>query len=513
MAKGDCRKPNPMKDFRKSGPPLSALETAILTAEEMRKAEVRAFEGGLDSYEVMQKAGWAVAAAILKSKRKGRALILCGPGNNGGDGWVAAKALKEKGWRVACCTLADPGKYKGDARRAFEAAGIEPVSIPENPGRFDVIVDALFGTGLARPLEGKAAEWVNKAGAAEALKVAVDMPSGISSDTGQVLGAAFTADLTVTFFRKKRGHMLNPGMEHCGEVRVAQIGFTETHLKGLDIKVFENAPALWLKEFPRPAAETYKHKRGHVAVFGGKAEMSGAARMAAYAALRTGAGLVTTLVPKAAVEVYAKQQLAVMTRGFASLEDVKKAFGAGRFTAIVIGPGNGVGKGTQKRVLATLETGLPAVLDADALTSFEKAPEKLFKALHENAVLTPHAGEFRRLFPKLDPEKDKIKAAQTAAKEAGCIVLLKGAATVIAAPGEAAIVNVHASPYLATAGAGDVLSGIIAGLLAQGMPPWCAAAAAAWLHGEVSLKAGPGLIAEDLIKRLPAALKKLALSK
>lgn len=497
-----------MTDFQKPG-----LQTALLTAQQMRAAEARAFEGGLDSYEVMQKAGRAVAAAILKKKGKGRALILAGPGNNGGDGWVVAKALKEKGWRVACAALADPEKYTGDARQAYRDAGIKPVPFPGDLGEFDVVVDALFGTGLARPLEGRTAGWVKKAGGAGALKVAVDLPSGISSDTGQALGAAFTADLTVTFFRKKRGHVLNPGLDHCGEVQVAQIGFEEAHLKGLDIKVVENTPALWLKEFPRPAAETHKHKRGHVAVFGGGAEMSGAARMAAYAALRTGAGLVTTVVPKAAVDVYAKQQLAVMTRGYANLDEVAEALKSGRFTAFVIGPGNGVGEGTQRRVLATLATGRPAVLDADALTSFEKAPGKLFGALHERAVLTPHAGEFRRLFPKLDPGQDKIAAAQKAARKAGCVVLLKGAATVIAEPGGFAVVNVHASPYLATAGAGDVLSGIIAGLMAQNMAPVPAAAAAAWLHGEVSLKAGPGLIAEDLIRRLPAALKKLALSK
>lgn len=475
----------------------------------MRAAEKAAFKAGFASYSVMEKAGAAVASEILKRQARGRALILIGPGNNGGDGWVAARLLKAKGWAVAFAALTSPGQLKGDALRAYRNYGDAPVPFPKTRRGYDVIVDALFGTGLSNKVEGKALRWIPAINKTKAFKVAVDIPSGVSSDTGQVLGAAFKADLTVTFFRKKRGHVLNGGLEHSGIVVVAPIGIGEKYLKAQSVRVFENHPDLWRRRLPRPGTASHKHTRGHTLVFGGEAPMSGAARMAGYAALRVGSGLVTTLVPEKALAIYARKQMALMARGYETLNEVKEAVRSNQFSAIVIGPGNGVGEGTRARVLVALKTGKPIVCDADALTSFRENPKQFFRALHGKAVLTPHAGEFSRLFPDLDAAADKITAARAAAKRAGCVVLLKGADTVIATPKGFAVVNVHATPYLATAGAGDVLAGAIGGLLAQGMEPFFASCAGAWLQGEAALSLGPGLIAEDLLARLPAALKKL----
>jgi ADP-dependent NAD(P)H-hydrate dehydratase / NAD(P)H-hydrate epimerase len=475
----------------------------------MRAAERAAFRSGLPSYSTMEKAGAAVAAEILKRKKKGRALILIGPGNNGGDGWVIARLLKARGWRIAAAALAPPAKLKGDALRAYQNFGGRAERFPASRRGFDVIVDALFGTGLMRPVSGKAAKWINAANRAKAFKVAVDISSGISSDTGNALGAAFNADLTVTFFRKKRGHVLADGLARSGRVVTAAIGIPDQTLKAQDVRVFENAPALWRKKLPRPPKAAHKHRRGHTLVFGGPAPMSGAGRLAGYAALRIGSGLVTTLVPKAALAVYARHQLALMAKGYETAAEAAAAVGSKNFNALVIGPGNGVGEGTRHNVLAALKTKKAIVCDADALTSFKENPRRLFRALHRKAVLTPHAGEFARLFPDLDPPLDKIEATRLAAKRAGCIVLLKGADTVIASPKGTAVVNVHATPYLATAGAGDVLAGVIAGLMAQGMRAFEAACAGAWLQGEAALRRGPGLISEDLLKGLPGALKKV----
>ncbi|HXV73237.1 MAG TPA: NAD(P)H-hydrate dehydratase, partial [Sphingomonadales bacterium] len=456
----------------------------------MRRCERAAFRAGLPSYSIMEKAGAAVAAEILKRKKRGRALILIGPGNNGGDGWVVARLLTARGWDVVCAALTAPSRLKGDALRAYQNFGGKAAPFPKKLRGFRVIVDALFGTGLMRPVTGRAANWIKAANRTRALRIAVDIPSGISSDTGRVLGVAFQADLTVTFFRKKRGHVLDGGLECSGEVVMAPIGIANKYLKMKTLRTFENHPALWRKKLPRLSAASHKHNRGHTLVFGGEAPMSGAARMAAYAALRVGSGLVTTLVPEKALTAYAQKQMALMGKGFSSLADVEKTVSSRRFTAFVIGPGNGVGEGTRGRVLAVLKTGKPTVLDADALTSFKENPDALFRALHARVVLTPHAGEFARLFPGLDPAKDKIEAARAAAKRAGCVVLLKGADTVVAAPKGTAVVNIHASPYLATAGSGDVLAGVIGGLMAQGVRPLEAACAGAWLQGEAGLQLG-----------------------
>jgi len=477
---------------------------AILTAAEMQRAERAVFKSGTPAFDLMLQAGKGLAR-LVSTYKKGNVVFLIGPGNNGGDGWVAAELLRRKGWEVLCAPLKLPDGHSCAAQTAYEKYQGEVGEFPEDLNEFKVIVDALFGTGLERPIEGRAAEWITAANQAEAFKVAVDIPSGVSSDTGQILGTAFKADLTVTFSHKKRGHVLMPGLELSGDVVVHNIGISEGEIKKVKPFVFENDPGLWRDDFPSPKKGAYKHQRGHLLVVGGGIEMSGAARMAARSALRTGAGLVTTLCPKDALAVYAEKQLSVMSRGFASEKEFKAAVNDAKFNAVVIGPGNGVGEGTRARVLKVLATGKPCVLDADALTSFEGDAGALETPLHKKCVITPHFGEFKRLWSEI-PWDDKIKAAEAVAEKTGAIVLLKGPDTVIS-DGKTTIVNIHAAPQLATAGSGDVLAGIIAGLLAQGMGPLTAASAGAWIHGDTSFRHGLGLIAEDLIETIPEVLK------
>lgn len=481
---------------------------AVLTADQMIGAEIATFNTGVAAFTLMLSAGSGLVAAILSKKKTGKILFLNGPGNNGGDGWVAAELLRRRGWDVYCVTLKLPdGKRLCAATEAYQKYQGDKGELPSNINGFDVIVDALFGTGLKRNIADKAGAWIMAANEAKALKVAVDIPSGISSDSGQVLGTAFVADLTVTFSHKKRGHMLMPGLEYAGEVVVHDIGISEKAISDVTPTVFENTPELWLDDLPQPSKGGYKHKRGHLLVIGGGVEMAGAARMAARSALRAGAGLVTTLAPKAALAVYAEKQLSVMSKGYGDKKAFDAAIQDSKFNAFVIGPGHGVGQGTKDKVLQVLATGKPVVLDADALTSFEGDTGTFEAALHKNCVITPHFGEFKRLWPELD-WTDKIAAAEDVAKRTGAVCLLKGPDTVIS-DGKTTIINTHASPHLATAGAGDVLAGIIAGFLAQGLDPLAATSIGAWVHGDVSLNLGLGLIAEDLIEGIPKVLKKL----
>jgi NAD(P)H-hydrate epimerase len=354
--------------------------------------------------------------------------------------------------------------------------------------------------------------------------VAVDIPSGISGDTGQPFskgarphaaatdradapGAVYVkATLTVTFFRKKPGHLLLPGRVLCGETVVADIGIPA---QAANSQLHENSPALW--QFPWPKLEGHKYSRGHCVVVSGPAHATGAARLAARAALRAGAGLVSVASPPDAIQVHAAHLTAVMIKPFQGAAGLGGLLADKRLNAVVLGPGLGVGRETRELVAAVLRSGAAAVLDADAITSFKDEPQTLLGLLDDTCVLTPHEGEFERLFPGLLAQSaSKLEAARAAAARALCVVLLKGADTVIAAPSGKAVINANAPPSLATAGAGDVLAGLIAGLLAQGMTAFDAACAGAWLHGEAARLFGPGLIAEDLPEMLPAVLTDLA---
>jgi ADP-dependent NAD(P)H-hydrate dehydratase / NAD(P)H-hydrate epimerase len=489
----------------------------LLTNAEMGEADRLAIAGGIAGIALMENAGRAVADAVVARVAPGSTVaIIAGPGNNGGDGFVAGRLLAARGYAVRLALLGDRGKLKGDAAEAARRFGgtIEPAAPAVLDGA-GLVIDALFGAGLDRPVGGAAAEMIAAMNACGVPTVAVDLPSGINGTTGVVMGSAVSAAESVTFFRRKPGHVLLPGRLHCGRIQVADIGIPAQVLDHVRPRTFLNRPALWQARFPVPRIDGHKYARGQAIVVSGGASYTGAARLAARAALRAGAGLVTIASPREALAINAAASLAVMVRPVDGADELTTFLSDRRLNALVLGPGGGVGQPMRELVAAGLKGPRAVVLDADALTSFADDSEALYTALagrEHSAVLTPHAGEFARLF-KSDPEilgkGSKIDMARAAAARTGAVVLLKGPDTVIAAPDGRAAVNDNAPPWLATAGAGDVLAGFIAGLLAQGMPGFEAAAAAAWIHGEAAAHVGPGLIAEDLSEAVPAVYRAL----
>jgi len=485
----------------------------LLTSEEMGRADRLAVAAGVASLALMENAGSAVAdEAALMAGAGARIAVWCGPGNNGGDGFVAARQLRGLGYDVSVALLGERAALKGEAAAMAErySGSIAPLTPSALEGA-QVIVDALFGAGLTRPLAGAAAaavEWMNGSGASV---LAVDVPSGLDGTTGAAAGPVVRAQRTVTFFRRKPGHLLLPGREYCGAVRVADIGIPASVLAEIGVRTWANAPGLWLDAFPRPRLEGHKYDRGHALVVSGPLAHTGAARMGARGALRTGAGLVTVASPPGALAVNAAHLTAIMLMPFEGAGGLAQILSDRRKNAVLLGPALGVGAATRDLVAAALASGAAVVLDADALTSFEGEAPRLARAIRAGSrpvVVTPHEGEFRRLFPALT-SGSKLERARAAAAESGAVVILKGADTVIAAPDGRAAINENSPPWLATAGAGDVLGGFVAGLLAQRMPAFEAACAAVWLHGEAAAEFGPGLIAEDLPEMLPAVLRKL----
>ena len=482
----------------------------LYTIAQMRAADEGAIAAGVPGIELMKRAGGAVADAVKNGFTPVRTVVLAGPGNNGGDGFVAARQLALAGWPVEVALLGDPGRLQGDAalvRDRWQGAikALDP-AVLDGAG---LVIDALFGAGLTRPVDGVAAAVLSRVDQAGLPMVAVDMPSGIDGDGGAMLGTAAKAAVTVTFHRAKPGHFLLPGRAYCGRLLVADIGIPDAVDRGLAIDHFANRPPVWGPAFPRRTVSGHKYSHGHALVLGGGMASSGAARLAARAALRAGAGLVTVLCPASALPVYAASLTAVMVRPFGP-EDERfgEELADPRRNAILLGPGAGVGEALCLKVEASLKAGKAVILDADALTSFEDAPERLFEHTRANGqvLLTPHEGEFSRLFAI---EGDKLSRAKRAAAESGATVLLKGADTVVASPDGRASILTEAPPTLATAGSGDVLAGIALGLVAQGMPIFEAASAAAWLHAEAAEAFGPGLIAEDLADQLPRVFSRL----
>jgi hydroxyethylthiazole kinase-like uncharacterized protein yjeF len=489
-------------------------ELELLTSEEMGRADRLAVAAGVASLTLMENAGRAVADEVASMVPVGAPIaVLCGPGNNGGDGFVAARHLRERGYDVRLTLLGDRTALKGDAAVMAQRYGgeVAPLSASALEGA-QLIVDALFGAGLTRPLEGAAAADVAAMNASGAPVLAVDGPSGLDGTTGTAAGAVAHAQRTITFFRRKPGHLLLPGREYCGLVRVADIGIPVSVLGEIAPRTWANAPALWLPAFPYPSSAGHKYDRGHALVVSGPLAHTGAARMGARGALRIGAGLVTVASPPAALAVNAAHLTAIMLTPFEAASGLAQILSDRRKNAVLLGPALGVGAATRELVAAALASGAAAVLDADALISFEGEAAALCRAITATpsrpVVLTPHEGEFRRLFPAVT-QGSKLDRARAAAREAGAVVILKGADTVIAVPDGRAAINENSPPWLATAGAGDVLGGFVAGLLAQGMPAFEAACAAVWLHGAAAAEFGPGLIAEDLPERLPTVLANL----
>ena len=485
----------------------------LLTADEMGRADRLAIEGGVPGATLMERAGRAVAEEVARRfPDKETVAILCGPGNNGGDGFVVARHLVDRGYNVRLGFDGDEARLPKDAAAMAKrfTGRREPLG-PDLLSGADVVVDALFGAGLARPVEGALARLIAGVNEVGLPVVAVDVPSGIDGSTGEVRGVAIRATATVTFFRPKPGHLLLPGRLHCGALTVADIGIPESVLAAIEPRTFANEPALWLSHYPWPREDGHKYARGHAVVVSGSVYSTGAARLGARGALRVGAGLVTVASPRDALLVNAAQLTAIMVRESDDARGLASLLADRRKNAVLIGPGVGVGERTKQMVLGALASQAAIVLDADALTSFAESPETLFAAIAARpapVVLTPHDGEFARLFGDL-VSVPKLERARKAAARSGAVIALKGPDTVVAAPDGRASINAVTSPFLATAGTGDVLGGMVLGLVAQGMPAFEATSAAVWLHGAAAKDFGPGLSAEDLPEMLPKVLRKL----
>jgi hydroxyethylthiazole kinase-like uncharacterized protein yjeF len=525
------------------------LSSVLLTNSEMAEADRLTVAGGTPGSLLMDHAGAAVTRVAAElAPRHGRVGVFCGPGNNGGDGFVAARLLAAQGYAVKVALLGIADHLRGDAAHAANCWFDKILKVEElDLDDTDVVIDALFGAGLARDLDGRAKalvlalnEWAQRTNRPI---VAVDVPSGIDGTTGQIRGVAVRARRTITFFRRKPGHLLLPGRIHCGETTVADIGIPDSVLTTISPKTFINDRSVWQRRFSVPRVDGHKYMRGHALVLSGGLAYTGAARLAARGALRAGAGLVTMATPREALSTHASALTAIMTRVCDGPGDLSDLLADTRKNALVLGPGLGVGENTRALVRVALNTDQESaaprravVLDADALTSFEGDLYELAELIRQSrkdVVLTPHDGEFARLFGNAGRSDEnqlanlvpvdqdvlalctmlrsasKLDRARAAAALSGAVMILKGPDTVVATPEGFATIAEDLPPWLATAGSGDVLAGIVSGLIAQGMPPFDAASAGVWLHGAVARHFGPGLIAEDITENLPPVLRAL----
>jgi hydroxyethylthiazole kinase-like uncharacterized protein yjeF len=468
------------------------MQTELLTSEEMKIAEDAVIAEGVSETTLMEKAGEEVAYEILTNFSPCSVVVVCGPGKNGGDGKVAARLLQEAGWFVKALHFNNLPSHE-DLRSLF--------------GEIDLIVDGLFGTGLTRSLEGEFKTLVDLMNESGKPIVAIDIPSGIDSNSGTCFGASIKANMTVTFLRAKPGHILIPGRLHTGQLFVKDIGIPDQLLP--PITHYLNTPSLWNHLITEPSPYGHKYSRGACLVVGDGC-MPGAIRLATYAARRVGAGLVRLMCKSEEYPIYASSAWGEIVTPIATAKEYLEWATDKRFKALLWGPGAFPKESTLDQALLLLSTKKPCVLDGGALSSFEGNAQLLSTHLHPNVILTPHEGEFIRLFPHHAFLNNKADKARNAAIEIGAVVVLKGFDTIIASPSGKVIINANAPATLATAGTGDVLAGMMAGLLAQGLEPFYAAAAAVWMHGEAASRRGLGLIAEDIIDEIPAVLQYLS---
>jgi hydroxyethylthiazole kinase-like uncharacterized protein yjeF len=477
----------------------------LLTPKEMGEADRQTIQKGVPEFALMQNAGQVVADYVQTYFEPCTVGVLCGPGNNGGDGFVVARLLREAGWSVKLTFQGQRDKLGGAAQQHFELWGADDSPVNEVLDDAELLIDGLFGAGLDRNISGTFAELIKRMNRTHKPIVAIDVPSGIDGATGEVRGVAVRAVASVSFFRLKPGHFLLPGKNYCGQVHLGQIGILDSVLPKIGSQLWYNGPTLWT--VPPYAAEGHKYSRGHCMVLSGDALSGGAARLSAMAALRAGAGLVSLFGERDALAAQAPHVTEIMLKP-APLDTL---LADERNNSFVLGPGAGPTKALRGQVFATIEAGRACVLDADALTAFESDPKSLFNHIHQygtgKIVLTPHGGEFARLFGELAADFGRVELARRAAQLSGAHVLLKGADTVIAAPDGRVVINANAPAILATAGSGDVLSGIIGGMLARGMSGFDAACAGTYIHGACAQGFGKeGLIASDIVAQLPDVL-------
>lgn len=479
---------------------------ALLDVASARAIDHAAIAAGTPEIDLMERAGAATASAIRARWQPVPALVLAGPGNNGGDGYVVARLLRDAGWTVRIAALGDPQQLKGAAQIAFGrwaggTVAIEPACLDGA----ELVVDALFGTGLARPLDGVARATVEALNARDLPVVAVDIASGIDSDSGAVLGAAVDADQTVTFFRRKPGHLLLPGRLHAGDTIVSDLGVAEAVYASIPARIFANAPDLWRAAFPWPTAESHKYTRGHAVLLGGSV-MTGAARLAAHAAQRIGAGLVTIAADPSVVPLYAAWRADLLVSPIATVDAFRAMLADERLNAILLGPGSGADARLEAAIAIALDGKAGLVLDADCFRILADPANGLLKRLDSRVIMTPHEGEFARVF---GPPRPRLASAVEAARQTGATMVLKGSDTIVAGADGTVVINSGAPPDLATAGSGDVLAGLIVGLVANRLPPMLAAAIGCWIHGAAASLFGPGLLAGDLPDLVPRVLAAL----
>jgi NAD(P)H-hydrate epimerase len=487
-------------------PASAASPHALLDAASARALDAAAIAAGTPAAELMERAGAATAAAIAARWQPMSVLVLAGPGNNGGDGYVVARCLRESGWPVRVAAFGDASKLSGPAAiAAGRWAGPVEAAGPDCLAGAGLVVDALFGTGLSRALEGQVKATVERLNGLCLPVAAVDIPSGIDSDTGAILGAAVRADLTVTFFRRKPGHLLLPGRDLAGEIVTDELGVDPAIYAAIPVDLFANAPGLWADAFPWPTAQSQKYTRGHALILGGT-RMTGAARLAAHAAQRIGAGLVTVAADPSVVALYAAWRADLLISPLATDDDFGGLLDDKRISGVLLGPGAGADARLKQSMTAALEAQTRLVLDADSFTILADRSNGLLDRLHANVLSTPHEGEFARVFY---PPVPRLGSAIRAAHETGATILLKGSDTIVAGPNGKAVINSGAPPDLATGGSGDVLAGLAVGLAANRLPPMLSAIISCWIHARAASLFGPGLIAGDIANLVPDVLKEL----
>jgi hydroxyethylthiazole kinase-like uncharacterized protein yjeF len=486
----------------------------LLTADEMRRAEKITIDNGTPALTLMENAGRGVTEEVVRRFARGsKVSVLCGPGNNGGDGFVCARSLRERGYQVRLallCKLEELGPDAREMARRWDEQ-IEPM-VPRAIEGAEVIVDAILGSGLKGPVNGVVGQIIDQVNERELPVVAVDVPTGIDATFGSIQGAAFKAVSTVTFFRRKTGHMLLPAKRYCGDVRTVDIGIPNSVLADIVPQTFVNEPDFWLRYFPRLKPDGHKYDRGHAVVVSGPMESTGAARLSARGALRIGAGLVSVATSKAAFYINAAQLTSIMVAAYEGGAGLAELLTDTRRNAVLIGPGAGATAETRENVAAVLSSGATVVIDAEGLTAFAADPQELFALIqqrHAPTILTPHKGEFDAIFPELGNAESKLDQAKRAAEISGAVMVFKGPDTVVSAPDGLSAITEGSPPWLATAGTGDVLAGFIVGLCAQGMSPLDAAVAGVWIHSDIARVVGPGMIAEDMAPMLPALLQRL----